>query len=128
MKINNRFAIGLASALLAATFAFGTTDVVPCFAQDNAPAAVAVENTETEAPVADAATDEAAQVEEQAEANAETASDRAPFFGFFGLLWVLSLAGSIAALVFAQQHIFRARHQHRGTGLFQQGRQLLRHC
>ncbi|MBQ5789426.1 MAG: sodium/proton-translocating pyrophosphatase, partial [Thermoguttaceae bacterium] len=102
MKINNRFANGLALALLASAFAFGTNDVVPCFAQDNAPAAVAVETTETEAPVADAATVEAAQVEEQADAaTSENASERAPFFGFFGFLWVLSLAGSIAALVFA---------------------------
>jgi len=103
MKINKHFAIGLASALLAATFAFGTTDVVPCFAQDNAPAAVAVENTETEAPQVDAAAAKGAQIDEtQADvANAEEGSDRVGFFSLFGFLWILSLAGSVAALVFA---------------------------
>ena len=102
MKINNRFAIGLASALLAATFAFGTTDVVPCFAQDNAPAAVAVENTEAEAPQADAAQAVATEGETQTDAaQTEEGADRVGFFSLFGLLWVLSLAGSVAALVFA---------------------------
>ena len=103
MKINNRFAIGLASALLAATFAFGTNDVVPCFAQDNAPAAVAVENTETEAPQADAAAQTVAtEGEAQADAaQAEQGADRVGFFSLFGFLWILSLAGAVAALVFA---------------------------
>ncbi|MBQ6826454.1 MAG: sodium/proton-translocating pyrophosphatase, partial [Thermoguttaceae bacterium] len=105
MKINKRFAIGLASALLAATFAFGTNDVVPCFAQDKAPTAVAVENNETEAPKADAVQEAATPVEAQTAAaadpaQAEQGSER-KFFNLFGFLWVLSLAGAVAALVFA---------------------------
>ncbi|MBQ9126797.1 MAG: sodium/proton-translocating pyrophosphatase, partial [Thermoguttaceae bacterium] len=113
MKINKRFAIGLASALLAATFAFGTNDVVPCFAQDKAPTAPAVDNTASQASATDEKkVDETKVAETQAPTTDEKKADakegekkddkeRESFFGLFGLLWILSLAGSVAALVFA---------------------------
>ena len=105
MKINKRFANGLAAALLASTFAFGTNDVVPCFAQDNAPTATVVENTEgTEASqAAVVAQDDAKGLKEAQAADKadEQGSDRVGFFSLFGVLWILSLAGAVAALVFA---------------------------
>ncbi|MBR2004540.1 MAG: sodium/proton-translocating pyrophosphatase, partial [Thermoguttaceae bacterium] len=81
MKINKNLAKGLTCAFLA-SLVFGA--VAPSFAQEAAQVA---------ADVAVAAPAEA--VETVAD------SDRVGFFSLFGFLWILSLAGAIAALVFA---------------------------
>ncbi|MBQ1455663.1 MAG: sodium/proton-translocating pyrophosphatase, partial [Thermoguttaceae bacterium] len=73
----------------------------------DAPAAAAAEEAApAEAPAADAATTDAAPApaaEPAAESAAPADGDaaRKPFCGLFGLLWVLGLCGSLAALIFA---------------------------
>ncbi|MBR2003478.1 MAG: sodium/proton-translocating pyrophosphatase, partial [Thermoguttaceae bacterium] len=79
MKINKSWAKGLTCAFLA-SLVFGA--VAPSFAQ------------------------EATQVAANAAASAEAVetvvgAERVGFFSLFGFLWVLSLAGAVAALVFA---------------------------
>ena len=104
-------AIRLMTAAVAMTLALSFVSNSALRAQDaepaDAPAAAAAEEAApAEAPAADAATTDAAPApaaEPAAESAAPADGDaaRKPFCGLFGLLWVLGLCGSLAALIFA---------------------------
>ncbi|MDO5552920.1 MAG: sodium-translocating pyrophosphatase [Planctomycetia bacterium] len=112
MRTASSFLNVLRCTVAAMALTFGLTAV--SYGQDAAPAPEAAAEA---APAADAAAPEIVAPEEvaQEEAAAEAApaatvapdqvnaSDRVSFCGKYGLFWILALAGSIAALVFARK-------------------------
>ena len=106
-------AIRLGMAALALTIGFALTSNVS--AQDDAPAADAAPAAEVAAdapaadaapvaenPAADAAAAEVQEVSDVPQGEPKQNDDaRKPFCSFYGVLWVLGLCGSIAALIFA---------------------------